>query len=320
MESIQEKKIIITGGAGFIGNTLAKRLSNQNNITILCRNLNQRLEPLKDKVKIMQSHLNSEEFLNELENADFLFHFAWQTDLKKSMQNPIRDLETDVKALLNILENCKNNKKIKIIFPSTVTIFGETQNLPVNESEKENPLSIYDTHKLFAEKYLELYYKTYNLKFTTLRLSNVFGEHQKIDNPSRGVLNFMIGKALRGETLTVYGEGDFIRDYCYIENYIDALILAAQSDNTIGKTYILGSGIGTTFIEAMEKIKQIFQETHNKQIKIEKIPFPEDTPQINKRNFIADYSKFNQDTGWTPKISFEEGLSKTINFYISEEK
>lgn len=169
-----------------------------------------------------------------------------------------------------------------------------------------------------AEKYLNIYYKIYGIKTCSLRLSNIFGEFQRIDNPNRGVLNFMMGRALRGEKLTVYGEGNFVRDYCYVQNYIDAFILAALSERTNGNFYVLGSGEGMTFNEIVEKIKKIVELLTEKKVEITHIPHPQGENEINTRDFIADYSKFKKDTGWFPKISFEEGLKRTVEFYVNK--
>lgn len=323
---MQNKNILIIGGAGFLGGNLVRRLLYKNKIAVLVKP-NTDLWRIKDikshkNLEIIKDNLSNREILQKiLEDKDYLFHFAWQTDLKKSMENPLWDLQEDLGGLINILEICKKNEniknKIKIIFTSTVTVIGESSKLPSNETEAENPLSVYDINKLVAEKYLQVYYKNYNIKSCILRLSNVFGEYQKIDNPNRGVLNFMIGKALRNEPLTVYGDGNWIRDYCYVQNYIDAFILAAESEKTNGEVYVLGFGVGKSFNEAVEKIKEVTKDLTGKNINVEHVSFPKNEHKINKRNFIADFSKFKRDTGWVPKISFDEGIKKTIGFYVN---
>jgi len=314
---MQNKKILITGGAGFLGSNLARRLIEDNEITLFIKPKTDlsRIKDILDKFEIIEGDLLDKNIVEKIiKDKDYLFHFAWQTDLKKSMEKPLEDVKNDIIGLLTILECCKEaNKNIKIIFSSTVTVIGIPDKIPSNEDEKELPLSVYDANKLLAEKYLKVYYENFNIKFCVLRLANVFGEYQKIDNPNRGVLNFMIGKALRGEPLTVYGKGDFIRDYSYVGNFIDAFILATESENTNGKIYVLGSGEGKTFLEVVESIKKIVEEKWKK-VEIKFIDVPE-THKINKRDFVADYSRFKKATGWTPKINFEEGLRKTIEFY-----
>ncbi len=318
---MQGKKVLITGGCGFIGSNLTRRLLELGaEVSIFKRaeDSEENISNIKEKLKIIEGDLtNEEDVINAIKGKDFLFHLAWQTDLKKSMINPKQDIQNDLIGLINILESCrKENPNVKIIFASSVTVIGETEEISPKEEHREDPISTYEINKLSAEKYLQMYYKIYGLKTCILRLSNVFGEYQRIDNPNRGVLNFMVGRALRGEELTVYGEGDFIRDYCYIQNYIDAFVLVAESEKTNGNFYMLGSGEGKTFVQIVEKIKEIVERLTGKKVEIEHIPFPGDSHNINKRNFIADYSKFNKATDWEPKISFEEGLEKTIKFYL----
>ena len=167
--SLKDKNILITGGAGFLGTNLARRLVNQNaNVTLFIRegkNL-ENIQDIKEKVKIIEGDLTNQEQVKEaIQEKDYLFHFAWQTDLKKSMANPKEDINSDIIGLINVLESCRKfNPNIKIIFASTVTVIGDAKNIPSNEDEKENPLSIYEVNKLSAEKYLQMYYQNYNLK------------------------------------------------------------------------------------------------------------------------------------------------------------
>ena len=320
LPSFAGKKILITGGCGFLGTNLARKLLQQGaSVTLFVRKDNEckNLRDIQKKLKIVEGDLLSEEDVTKvLSDKDYLFHFAWQTDLKQSMQHPQQDLHSDGEGLLNILETTRKiNPNLKIIFTSTVTVIGIPKKLPSSETEKLNPLSIYDVHKTLGELYLSMYHQTYGLNTVSLRLANVFGEYQSIDNPNRGVLNFMIGKALRGEKLTVYGTGEFIRDYSYVQNFIDAFLLAAASDKVNGQTFVLGSGKGLTFNEVAQKIKDITQGLTQKNVEIVHIPFQGDEHSINKRNFIADASKFQKITGWYPQISFEEGLKRTILFY-----
>ncbi len=323
--SLEGKRVLVTGGCGFLGSNLARRLVKDNSKVTLFVRPGKDKENIKDfenKVDIIEGDiLNLKDVETTIKDKDYIFHLAWQTDLKKSMLQPIEDLKTDCIGLLNILESCKiHNKNVKIIFASTTTVIGVTDKIPASENQGTNPLSIYEANKLLGEKYLYIYSKIHGLKTTVLRLSNVFGEGQKIDNPSRGVLNFMIGKTLRNEPLTVYGTGNFIRDYCYVQNYVDAFILAAATENTNGEAYVLGSGNGLTFNEMVEKIKRITEELTGKKIEITHIPWPDEDNPINKRNFIADYGKFNRATGWYPRISFEEGLMRTIEYYYKKIK
>jgi len=296
---MREKRALLTGGNGFLGKNLSKKLNEDG-----------------FEVSLFNEKINADsDFENSIKGKDYLFHLAWQTDLGKSMKNPIADISSDICGLVRLLEDCrKYNPNIKIIFPSTTTVIGHKNKIPSNEEEKENPVSIYDANKLMAEKYFHVYFKNYGLKSVCLRLSNIFGEHQRIDNPKRGVLNYMIGRALKNEPLTVHGDGNFVRDYSYVGNIIDAFVLASQSEKTNGQVYVIGSGKGKTFNEVVLAIQKNAQKMYDSSSEIIHAPSPK-TNRINKRNFVADSSKFRKDTGWFPKVSFEEGLKKTMEFY-----
>ncbi len=305
---MEGKNILITGGCGFLGSNLAKRLIEKNKVSLFIRPGESRdnIKDFEDKLEVIEGDLTSKKDVSgALLETDYLYHFAWQTDLKKSMESPVDDLKNDLGGLINILEVCRtHNPNVKIVFTSTVTVADEN--------------SVYDINKLMAEKYFQMYYDLYGVKSCVLRLSNVFGEKQRIDNPNRGVLNFMIGRALQGEVLTVYGEGNWIRDYSYVQDYVDAFVSAAENEKTNGKVFVIGSGEGKTFNEVVENIKKIVEELTGKNVKIEHVEFPEGSHDINKRNFVADYMKFRYPTGWYPKTSFEEGLRKTIEFYLEK--
>jgi len=314
--SMGEKSAVITGGYGFLGSNLAKRLIEKEgmNVTlIVCSDEKRKnIRNLEDKVNIITMRINQKSSFEKLLDVDYFFHFAWQTDLEESMKNPLEDLRTDLGGLMHLLEEYKKvGGKAKIIFPSTVTIQGT--------EETKGPLSIYDANKLAAENYLKVYGHNYGLKFTCLRLSNVFGERQKIDNPRRGILNFMIGEALRGNAIQVYGDGTALRDYSYVDNFIDAFVLAAESENTNGRTYVLGSGRGRTFNEVTKTIQAEIKEFSGKDTEVIYRPYPSRINEINKRNFVANPGEFMRDTNWKPSISFEEGIRRTINFYNEKE-
>jgi UDP-glucose 4-epimerase len=321
-EKLRGKNVLITGGAGFLGSNLARRLvENGVNTTIIAlpgENL-KNLEGMEvnARVEVFDGVINADANLDDMvQGKDALFHFAWQTELGKSMTNPAQDVYNDIGGLIKIMEACrKYNKDIKIVFPSTATVIGTPESLPVDESHRENPPSPYDLNKLMAEKYLGVYSKEHGLRYTCLRLSNVFGEHQRIDNPKRGILNFFIGRALRGEEITIFGDGELVRDYSYVQNFVDAFIKAAETDKTDGQMYVVGSGQGKSFNQVTEAIQKYSREVYGKDAKVTHVPIPEGTYSINMRNFVANPAKFTRDTGWTPRVGFEEGLKNTMEFY-----
>lgn len=314
------KNVLISGGNGFLGSNLAWRLidSGVNVSVITLPGEDQRnLHGLEGKIEVIEKKLGPEIDLREiLKRKDTFFHFAWQTNLSDSLKHPNDDLQQDVGGVINILESCRRyNPGMKLVFPSTATIVGVPKSLPVDENHAEAPCSPYDINKLAAEKYFRFYAQQYGVRSTCLRLANVFGERQRIDNPHRGILNFFIGRVMRGEDILIYGDGNLIRDYSYIQNFVDAFINSAEFQATDGQVYSLGSGTGLSFNVVAEEIQRLALEIYGKQTAIKHVPSPESAHPINTRNFIGDPTKFKKDTGWSPKVDFKEGLKRTMEFY-----
>ena len=318
--SFNNKNILITGGLGFLGSNLAHRcLEYGGKVTLFSRSQKHFINicNIKDSVEIVTGDVRDSEKIEEVtKKKDYIFHFASQISHIVSMENPKLDVDVNCNGTLNILESCKRyNPSANIVFAGTVTQAGAINNLPASEMERDFPLSIYEANKLVCEKYLYIYHKVYGLKTVSLRFANIFGERQDINNPRRGVLNHMIKRAMVGEPITVYGDGKFIRDYNYIQNIVDATLSAVNTDRTNGDYYIVGSGVGKTFKEMVEAVNSAVEKNTGKSTKIVFTPFPQDEKRIDSGDFIADYTKFNKTTGWFPRISFEEGLEKTVLFY-----
>jgi UDP-glucose 4-epimerase len=321
MEELNKLKgnVLITGGLGFIGSNLAHSLVDSANVTLFTKSTNKlrNIKEIQDKVEIIQGDITDTKKVESIvKDKDHIFHFAGQNDHILSLENPLLDVDINCKGTLNILESARKfSENANIIFSSTESVVGKIAKLPASEDQQENPLSLYEVHKLTGEKYLYIYNKVYGLNTTTLRFANVFGERQTMKVTNRGILNQMIRRTFLGEPITVYGDGSFIRDYSYIKNFIDACILAALSPNTNGEVYMMGSGKGLSFKDMVTKINETVKDLTGKSTEIKNVPFPETEKKIDRGDIIIDYSKFNKATGWFPKVSFEEGLKRTILFY-----
>jgi len=314
------KKVLITGGFGFTGSNLARRLVNCGaEVSLLKRESDDKknVEDIINKVKIIAGDVRDYEKIEEsIKEKDYIFHLASQSSVPVSMENPFLDLDTNCKATLNLLESCRKiNKNAKIIFAGTIREAGQIEGTYANEEQREFPTSIVDLHKLASEKYLQIYHKVYGLNTTTLRFSNIFGPGQYVTHPHKSVINHIIKKVLSDKKIEVYGDGGPLRDYNYVENVVDACLNAAQSPNTAGGYYIIGSGEGNTFKDFLEKLKKLVMEMYGFSIEIKKIETPEIISKTSQGSVIADYKKFNKATGWMPKINFENGIRKTADFY-----
>ncbi|MFH1827836.1 MAG: GDP-mannose 4,6-dehydratase [Nanoarchaeota archaeon] len=314
------EEVLITGGLGFVGSNLAIKCHSLGaKITILNNNLNnlKNVKEIKNKINIVQGDVtNYSDIENIIKDKSIIFHLAGQTSHITSMENPHLDINVNLKGTMNILENCKNNNSsAKIIFAGTVTQLGVAKSLPINENMKDNPLSIYETDKLICEKYLQIYHKAHNLYTTTIRFSTIFGERQQLNNPRFGITTYFIGRVLKGEEITVYGDGKFIRDYNYIQNVVDALILSAQNSNANGETFCLGTNRKIYFIDMVKEVIKTTEEIIGKKGSFKFVDFPKGHKKIDVGDTLVDYNKIKSKIGWEPKISFEEGIRKTVLFY-----
>lgn len=320
------RRVLVTGGLGFIGSNLvlaAVRAKAQ--VTVLTRSLAKlaNIAPVEDAVQVRQADLSAPvpaaaAFAESVGGQDFIFHFSAQTSHIDSMLQPQADLLSNCAATLALLESCRQlAPQAALVMPGTVTQAGLVAALPAAEGPPDWPLSIYDAHKLLCEKYLFVYHRNYGLKTTTLRLANVFGERQQPGNPRRGILNFMVHRALHGLPLTIYEPGDFVRDYSHVDNVVDALLLAALSPRTAGESYVCGSGTGLRFDEMIACVVQAVRAETGIAAEVQRVPFPAAERTIDAGDFIADSSKLRAHTGWQPRVDFAEGLRRTIRFYTT---
>lgn len=304
MSYFSNKNILITGANGYIGSSVAKALSKKTrHLTLFTR----KTGDITNK-NIWQS---------VLKDIDIVFHFAAQTSSRLSNEQPMLDLEINVLPIIRLIETCvKHNYSPDIIFAGTVTETGFTDKGKINEDRKDSPITVYDIHKLTAEKYLQYYAHQLGKRSVILRLPNIYGPGQESSKPDRGIVNMMIKRALKGEAITVFNGGNYVRDYLYIDDAVDAFLKATVNiEKTKGNYYVLGTGIGHTILEMVTIIKKRLKAMSGRQIEVISAPFPNGTSQIEYRNFIADSSKFRKDTGWSAKISLEEGIRKTIEYF-----
>jgi len=313
--NLKEKNILITGGLGFVGSNLAVKLHEMgNNVVITYRNPKRkyRLKPYENDIESHKIDIRDYNKLNSLiKKADIIFHLAAQTSHPESMKDSFYDTDVNVIGMLNVLESIrKDNKDAILVFTSTKGVVGIPEELPVTEETPLKPLDVYSANKILCENYCRIFSHHYGIKYSILRLTNVFGERQQITSPRIGILNFFIGRAMKNEIITIYGDGEQKRDYNYITNVIDALILCATNENALGNTYFLGTNRGIKFKEMANKIVKMVGKGE-----VKHIPYPETAKKIEIGDFIVNYNKIKRDLGWEPKITFEDGLQKTINYY-----
>ena len=320
--SISHKKILITGGLGFIGSNLARRLIEYGNTITVVDSLipeyggNLRnVHDIHDKITVSQSDVRDVAAINNLiKGHDYLFNLAGQTSHLDSMHDPITDLDINAKAQLSILEACrKYNPDIRIVFASTRQIYGKPKYLPVDEKHPRHPVDVNGINKIAGEQYHILYQEVYGIASSVLRLTNTYGPRMRIKDARQTFLGIWIRNLLQGKPVQVFGDGKQRRDYNYIDDVLDALVIAATEENAVGKVYNLGAPDPLS-LEDTAKIMCQKMEGGDYQ----KIPFPEERKVIDVGDFICDYSAFRNQFGWQPKITIEEGILNTLNFFKKE--
>ena len=302
--------VLITGGLGFVGGALANRLCREHRVTVLTRSEKGRSrlrEPDRVRVKV-----GAVEEITSADCAgmDLVIHCASTVDNYNILTDPYLDVRTNCAGTIALLEACKEHNP-KVLFVSTFFVYGNPTKLPVDEASPCEPLGLYPATKLCAEHFCKIYSRLYPFHLNICRLTNVYGPGEAFDNTKKGAFNFLIRKARLGEPIDVYRGGDFFRDYLYIDDAVEALATVAERAPA-GELYLIGSGEPVLFKDLMVCLHRL---TGRKSAigSMEPPPFHE---VVGIRNFSADIAKIKA-LGWTPKISYEEGITRTLASYGS---
>jgi len=306
----------VIGASGYIGSKLVNKLTDSGCNVIRS---SRRDTITNGDSEFVMAELDSLDFwLNIVEKSDVIIHLAGNTSINVANDNPALDLNSSVVPIYRLIEACKIlRKRPRVVFASTVTAYGFTDNLPVSEATAENPESFYDLHKFFVERQLVLATKLNICDGVSLRLANVYGPSSANSSANdRGILNKIIGLALAGDIVSLYGGGNYIRDYIYIDDVVDAFILASISSKSAGEVFNVGSGVGTSVRDAFNAVTQEVYRQTNKIIEMKDIPWPENSPKIDMRNFTASIKKAHTYLGWSPKVSLQTGIATTVKSII----
>jgi len=313
------KRILVTGAGGYLAWNLVNSLKNAS-CTIIRLSRNGDLPAVDGKAKVIDvcGNISEIEIWDKVvDDIDIIFHFAAQTSVPAADKNPVEDFRINVLPMLNMLQMCRD-KKVKpiIVFAGTVTEAGITKALPVNENCEDHPITVYDLHKLMAENYLKFYCGLGTVKSVTLRLSNVYGPGPRSSSSDRGIMNMMMRKALNGEALTIFGKGDCLRDYVFIDDVISAFLVSPVNIEKLnGRHFVIGSGKGYTISEAVRLIAEQAELMLKKRVEMKHIIPPSEQPAIDSRNFVADVKQFSQAAGWQSCYSLSGGIKITLDFF-----
>jgi len=306
------KRILITGGMGFIGSHLAKKyVKSKDDVYILSRSYNKKknIFNIENKINLTIKDVRNIK-KSDVVDKDCIFHLAGTVDNYAIQEGePYKDIEINCNGTIALLEVCKKyNPKARIIFGSTFFVNGNTDKLPVNADSPCNPMGLYPATRLAAEHFCHIYHNIFNLDIIIARFTNVFGPFEDGNNKKKAGFNFMINQAVKGKEIQLYNNGNFFRDYIYVDDVADACMTLAEKGNT-NKTYYIGRGEFTKFRKLIDIIKEQIPNT-----KIKVITPPNFHKNVGIVDFVCDNSDLKK-LGWTPRVSLEEGIKRTIEFY-----
>ncbi|MFI5350974.1 MAG: NAD-dependent epimerase/dehydratase family protein [Elusimicrobiota bacterium] len=311
-------RVLVTGGLGFIGSTLAARLARSGAEVAVIDALipehggdRRNLRGNEDAVQIEVADVRDESAMKRLvAGRDFLFNLAGQTCHMDSMADPWTDLDINARAQLSILEICRRaNPGVKIVFAGTRQVYGRPDYLPVDERHPLRPVDVNGINKLAGERYHLLYNDVYGLRSCVLRLTNTYGPRMRIKDSRQTFLGEWIRLALQGKTFEVWG-GAQLRDFNYVDDVVDALLLAAASESANGRIYNLGGEAPFR----LEELARILVESAGSGAYALK-PFPEERKNIDIGDYYADSALIRADLGWTPRVGLRSGLERTLGFF-----
>jgi len=313
------KRVLITGGAGFIGSNLAERLVTLGaRITLvdsLIPNFGGNLfniESIRDKVVLNITDVRDPHAMAYLvQDQDFLFNLAGQTSHLDSMVDPFTDLEINATAQLSILEACrKHNPRVRIVFASTRQLYGRPEYLPVDEKHPIRPVDVNGINKLAGEWYHLLYCQVYGIPATALRLTNTYGVGMRVKDARQTFLGIWVRNLIEGVPIKVFGDGKQLRDFNYVDDVVDVLLMAATNPKAVGQVYNLGS----SEVISLGDLARMLVDIHGAS-SFEIVPFPPERKAIDIGDYYSDYSKIKTELGWEPKIALAEGLRKSLDYY-----
>lgn len=319
MESFKDKQVLVTGGLGFIGSNLCHELVGQGAHVTIVDNMLPRhggnifnIKDIEDDLRVNFSDIRNELSMNHLvKGKEYIFHLAGQVNHVDSMKNPIHDLDINCKGTLVLLEALKlNNRDAKVIFAGTRGEYGATVKLPVDEEHPTNPKGIYAVTNLTAEKMVLVYDDIYGIKGACLRITNTFGPRHQMAHDEFGVFNWFVRKALDDAEIPVFGDGHILRDFLYVDDLTQCLLMVATCDQAYGEVFNVGTGVGISFRDLAATIVKVVGSG-----KVGFTEFTIERKEVEPGDYYADISKIRKAVGWTPKVPLEEGIRLTADYY-----
>src|SRR5690349_6843590 len=313
------KNVLITGGLGFIGSNLARKLLDEGARVLLLDSLVPEyggnlfnIHGIEDRVRVNISDVRDQHSMRYLvQGQDYLFNLAGQTSHMDSMEDPYTDLEINCLAQLSILEACrKHNPAIKVVFASTRQIYGRPDQLPVSENHLLRPVDVNGINKMAGEWYHILYNNVYGIRATALRLTNTYGPRMRVRDARQTFLGLWIRLLVQGQAFEVW-DGQQLRDFTFVDDAVDAMLTAAISERSNGNVFNLGGERAVN----LRELADLLIKANGGQGRYEVRSFPANRRRIDIGDYYADYGCIAKNLGWQPRVHLPEGLALTLDFF-----
>ena len=304
-------KILITGGAGFIGSHLAERLAQQNHQVCIVDNLSsghrQNLASIAEHVEFIEGDIRDLSLLMKLcQDCQLVFHQAAIVSVPYSVDHPQETHDVNIQGTLNVLQAARSQKVKRVIFACSAAVYGDDPALPKQETMSPAPISPYGLEKITSEYYLSVFHRLYGLETVSLRYFNVFGPRQDPRSPYSGVISIFVDRLLKCQAPLIFGDGEQCRDFVYVDNVVEANLLAASVPAAAGRCYNIACGKSTTLNDLLRMLGHLAQEDIR--------PRYAEPRAGDIRESIADISRARQELGYEPRLAVEEGLGYLLEY------
>jgi UDP-glucose 4-epimerase len=313
------RRVLVTGGAGFIGSNLVRQLVELEADVLLVDSMIPEyggnlfnIADLADRVRVNFGDVRNESVMDVLvRDREIIFNLAGQVSHIDSMRDPYTDLDINCRAQLSMLEACRKfNPSVKVVFAGTRQVYGKPDRLPVDENHLVRPIDVNGVNKAAGEAYHLLYNHAFGVRACSLRLTNVYGPRQLIKHNRQGFIGWFIRLALEDREIEVFGDGSQMRDFVFVDDAADAFLRAGAAAACDGEVFNVG---GLEPIAHRDLVELLLQVAGTGRVKY--VPWPPEKKAIDIGSFYSDSSKFTAATGWAPRVALREGFERTIAFY-----
>lgn len=313
------KRALVTGGLGFIGSAVARRLVKGGAVVTVADNLEPKyggnrfnIAGLESRIGVNIVDVRDAQSMEPLLKAQsYLFNLAGQTSHVDSMTDPKTDMEINSAAQLSMLDACRRvSPGVKVVFTSTRQLYGKPDYLPVDEQHPIRPVDVNGINKWAGEQYHILYNNVYGIRATVLRLTNTYGPGMRVKDARQTFVGFWVRQLLEGQPIRIFGEGTQLRDLNYVDDCVDAILMTAASESADGRVYNIGSD---EFVSLNDLAKKMISLGYGGTF--ERVPFPPDRAAIDIGDYYSDFSLIKAELGWQPKVTIHQGLEATLSYY-----